>query len=710
MLLKLDELDAAGVLVSAAGAPAFRVGYHLSLRGAALAPIAVEVEGRSARARFRGSRGEEALVEDSFAEAGGLVALRRRWTFSRPGPWGLGASFSAELPGAEAFVPAVLYRGNEAGKGAFPKSSDQPFWSFLETRSPLPCCAQLHNGGSSLLCAAEPARAAGLLGSARATASGGRARIAIDIPGREGPRSYLGKTLLASAEARGPEGLRFPEGELPASIERVFFCALADIEGRSHLSAYRDFVEALPAAAAALGREGPAPAATPAPRPALVSWEEYEARKTAHLLSLVEAAPGGSAYLAMGRGNGALQAIYDYTAGSFLVKSLEGALVLARSPEPPELASPYIDRLTSALGLRPGPGLLAELAERIGRFFLDGELAPGLHQDCRDLKRGIWGGYLGISENDEFRPMVNARCNGEVMASYLRLYEELSRRGRKVPEFIELPKRVARFYLDRQLGGERAGSFGRWWSAAGESVNALGTNGAYVASFLAALEPHFEDPARISSAIEAAGRYYAGLAERGEFFADTLDADSCDKEAGAALLALFLDLHERDGGRAWLDHARMAAEFLLSWIWQYDCPFPPGSPLGSRSFSTRGMSSVSVAHHHLDFYGMSIAYDFLRYAERSGDGLYRAQAELLLRACRQLVAGPEDWLGRGPEEVGWQPEQINHTEWDYFDRPDRRAGHFDIDIAWVTVLGLGGYQRVKARYPEALEAAGREGR
>jgi len=114
------------------------------------------------------------------------------------------------------------------------------------------------------------------------------------------------------------------------------------------------------------------------------------------------------------------------------------------------------------------------------------------------------------------------------------------------------------------------------------------------------------------------------------------------------------------------------------------------------------MTSVSIAHHHLDFYGMSIAYEFLRYGQLAGDAFFEDQAGLLMQACRQLVATPELLLGRGAEDVGWQPEQLNHTGWDYFDRNSQMHGSFDIDIAWVTVLGLGAYQRIARRFPQSL--------
>lgn len=704
MRLISDGLDASRARIVLDSGRELCVPYKLSLGRKPLSPASLAVDGGAVRVEFREADGLAASIEDSVEERSGLIVMKRRWTLFHRGPWTLNASFTAALGMAEVFVPAVLYRGNAVGKGAFPKQDIAKAWSFLETRTPVPSCVQLHDARTSFICAASPASEMRFLSSADGSVADGTATISIDLPARERPYAYMGKTSLIPAPDDGPESLLFDEQELPATVERSFYCALADIGRRSHFTAYRDFVEAVAPPPSIAGGSGDRAARDCR----LVSWKDYASRKMAHLLSLVELAPDGrSAYLAMGRRNGELQTVYNYTAGSFLVKSLEGALVLARTVDPGAYAAPFLERLSVLFGVARGPGLLAETSERIGRFFLGGELGMGVHQDCYDTVRGIWGGYLGISEHDDFRFQVNARCNGEVMKAYVQLYEALRLSGRELPEFIELPRRVARFYLDRQLGGDLDGSFGRWWSVKGKVVDALGTNGAYLASFLIALEPHFDDARKLAAAIERAGAFYGRLADQGDFYADTLDADSCDKEAGAALLAFFLDLFERDGKRAWLERAREAAEFVLAWIWQYDCPFPPQSPLGSRRFSTRGMTSVSVAHHHLDFYGMSIAYDFLRLAEHSGDGFYRSQAEMMLRACRQLVAGPGDYLGRSPEDLGWQPEQINHTAWDYFDRQDHQSGHFDIDIAWIAVLGLAAYQRVQARYPDALERSER---
>lgn len=685
--MQLHECAGRSVRVDVGMDSSFTVSYDIIRGGVPLSLMSIENNGLHVRASF-GERETEvapaaplAVIEDTFREMAGIVEVSRRWTLiDRRGRWIFPVRFTLPLEaGALIRVPAVMYRGNSVGVGAFPRGGGDQVWSFLETRTPLPACVELIDRRRSFICCTEAAKETRFLSSAAGRISGGTGSVTILVPGSERPASYTGKRTITHSSDPAPE-LSFNGESTSLVIERKFYGAVIEGEGRSDFAAYHAFL------AGRAELEEPASRAQPT-----LSWQQYAELKRAHLLSLVEPGPRlGTAYLKMGRNNGDHQPVYEYTAGSFLVKSIEGALILARDAA-----------LPPAVGETP----LSEIAEHIGRFFLGGELAPGVHQDCFDLNRGIWGGYLGISEDDSYRFLVNARCNGEVMKSYVHLYEELSAQGRTVKEFLELPERVAGFYLSCQARGEQSGSFGRWWTTRGEPVNERGTNGAYVVSFLITLEPHLSDSRRakeVSEAIGRAGAHYRRLVERGEFYGDTLDADSWDKEAGVALLSMFLDLYERDGDAGWLEAAREAADFTLTWIWQYDCSFPADSPARLRGFSTTGMTSVSVAHHHLDFYGIAIAYEFLRLHEHTGDRLYHRQALLMLRACRQLVASEDDLLGRSPTEIGWQPEQINHTEWDYFDRPDHRAGHFDIDVAWVTVLGLGAFQRIARRFGDVL--------
>ncbi|WP_320128976.1 hypothetical protein [uncultured Sphaerochaeta sp.] len=664
--------------------PFCMVSYSLNHNGNRVPCSDLLIQGND---RVSVSFGETGNIQDIFTFSSGFLTLRRTWNLDQGGSYRLHAAFSYPDENKEntLLIPSVWYRDNIQGKGCFPSSEKAPVWSFLETRMPIPCCEQLSNGKQFFTCATEKATEQCFL----ASVANERHGIIISIPGSEWPFSYEGKTILADTSDAALPTLQVET--LPFCYERSFF--IANQSAKDSLEAYRFFVEGFPLQSNQTKKT-------------TLLWPQWYEYKLTRLLNLLQRSEKGYAFLIMGEGNGKIQEVYNYTAASFLVKSLEAAYELALCTKR-EANSSFLQkarkRVADLFALPDDSLLLATLAMKIGQFFLAGEIEDGVYQDCYDLKEQCWGGYLGIGEHDEFRHMVNSRCNGEVMKHYVLLFGELNTLGIRQPQFLNLAKRVARFYCDCQLLG---GSFGRWWSKKGKPVDIKGTNGAYIASFFSALTPYLNpsEPLRndILAALHQSYWYYGQMANEGNFYGDTLDADSCDKEAGVTLLSMFLDLYEMEQDKRLLESAQKAANFILLWIWQTDSYLPADSALGKQGFHTEGMTSVSVAHHHLDFYGMEIGYQFLRLAKETGDSFYKNQAIKMIRSCNQLVATKENGLGRDSSFLGWQPEQINHTRWDYFDRKAYQQGSFDIDVAWVTVLTLGSFLQIEKHFPTVL--------
>lgn len=658
--------------------------YTLTYEGKRQIPSSLTLHETSITAEF----GALGTIEDHIEQQGDLLILARTWNLLKKGSYRLQASFSyqdEELDNT-LFIPALWYQDNSKGKGCFPSLEKSESWSFLETRMSIPCCAQLSNGKRLFTCATEPSCDEKFVASVTTERHG----LILSIPGSEWPFSYQGKQSLVDTSHAPLPFLAVPEEGL--TYTRTFY--LANQHNKSSAEGYCSFVEELNRHSTPDTSRG-------------LCWELWFEYKLTRLINLVQKHDQGLAYLAMGEGNAEVQDVYAFTSASFLVKSLQGANELASltyyKPKTQALTRARAD-LAAKFSIPNDQFLLAETAKRIGDFFLQAERSDGVFQDNYDLVRNIWGGYLGIGEHPEFKSMVNSRCNGEAMKQYVLLSLTLRNLGFEEGSFISLTRRVARFYCEAQLS---SGSFGRWWTEKGKPGDIQGTNGAYIGSFFCTLIPllNDDDPlkADLLSAVHQAYSYYSELAYEGAFYGDTLDADSCDKEAGMALLSFFLDLYSLEHDKRLLESARLAAQFIVQWIWQCNSFLPKDSMLGQRHFHTRGMTSVSVAHHHLDFYGMAIAYEFLRFASWTGDMFYQDQAKLMIEACRQLVATETDQLGRDDTFIGWQPEQLNHTAWEYFNRSHAMQGYYDIDIAWVTVLTLGSFQMIKQEFPFMLE-------
>ena len=620
--------------------------------------------GNSVRAVF-----EQAELSDSFTFEEGLVRVDRRWRISQPGRWQLGFGYCPPPHLLQWMVPSVMYDKNTMGSGRFPRGGIDAGWSFREDRIPVPSCSILHNGSDWQAVFTEPARHDGDTSSVKTYLRDSNPAFEIRVPYTEEPCTYTEKGIFIGGLSRAT-GKLFKIRDVPFEYSRTFYIA----HGRcSHPGEI--FMHLADIALDEFYAPGGLPVA---------DWSEIAALKFNHLRYLL-IDNGKVTAIKMGRGNGLFQSFYEYAAGSFLVRGMEGATVFARA------------------GKETGNQKYMDIAGRIGRFFLAGALPNGLHRDCYSLKDGRWGGYMGVGTPPELQLGANTRCNGEVMVNYLKVYTLFKENGRERPEFLELAMKNADFYLGHQLKGEEDGSFGRWWDVSGGPMNTLGTNGAYIVGLLVQLEKITGKRDGIDGVLEKAGRYYASLVDRSAFYADTLDADCVDKEAGVALMRAFLDLYERSHDEFYLKYARLCAGFVLSWMYTYNVAFGANSPLGKRDFKTLGMTAVSVAHHHLDFWGLSIAFDLLRLWQATGEELWKRCALAMINACGQLVSGPRDLLGRGRAFTGWQPEQVNQTNWDYKHRVLGTKGRFHICVAWTVVLTLGAMLDIRERFPDVLD-------
>lgn len=642
----------------------FAISYKIEIDQEFYTPEKLIINGNEIEVRFGCC-----TLRDFFIEDAERIVIERQWEINKSGFLALYFNIELKLAGAELMYPAVLYNRNKFGKGLFLRGGLAEGWSIREDRLPIPSCSVIYNSLVTWALYTEPARFEKYISSVQSKSENDTILLSIRIPAEEKPYAFTGKKSVVESVDKAPVYLPVKEADDPFVYRRKFFLTSFPGSGsRLPLESYRSIIKTID-----FGE----------PEPLYNKnrdWTEFVRLKIKNLLFLLNNDGNNlHSYFLMGKGNGSYQPFYNYTAGSFLVRSLDGAYLLAK------------------LGFLTGRKDLVKKGKQIGTFFMQGKRDLGLHYDNYDKSNNTWGGYLGVTENEDFKLLFNARANGETMSGYIRLYKQLMEAGMVLPEFFNLVKENAEFYLLHQLDN---GSFGRWWDEQGRAVNTEGTNGAHVVSFLLELKPYYDESERIEQALERAAKYYGTLVDKDEYYGDTLDADTFDRESGQVLFHMFLDLYENNPKSEYLDKAKRAADFLLTWIWQYNVVFPDTTLLYKKSFHTSGLTSVSVAHHHLDFYGLQIGYDFLRLWRITHHELHRSMGLKMIYACKQLIATADDFLGRGAEYEGWQPEQINHTMWDYFDRKDHQKGCFDICISWVTILELTTLLNLKEDFPE----------
>ncbi|MCD8043913.1 MAG: hypothetical protein LUH10_12695 [Tannerellaceae bacterium] len=177
---------------------------------------------------------------------------------------------------------------------------------------------------------------------------------------------------------------------------------------------------------------------------------------------------------------------------------------------------------------------------------------------------------------------------------------------------------------------------------------------------------YFNDKRYLASAKRTVEYLENELISKADYFSSTLDANCEDKEASlyAATAAYYLALVTKGKEQAhYAELARKAAYFALSWYYTWDVPFAEGQMLGDIGLQTRGWGNVSVENNHIDVFIFEFA-DVLHWLSKYyNEPRFSDFAEVIFTSMRQLL--PYEGHMCGVAKVGYYPEVVQHTNWDY---------------------------------------------
>jgi len=171
----------------------------------------------------------------------------------------------------------------------------------------------------------------------------------------------------------------------------------------------------------------------------------------------------------------------------------------------------------------------------------------------------------------------------------------------------------------------------------GEVLSWRGSAGlAWVPAFVEAHERGWGD--RFLDAALLAGEYYS------QFVLDELlhgapeDVDLAPtSEDGYVAIMAYMALHRVSSDARWLELARRAADWMLTFRYSYNVEFSPDSMLGVYGFGSRGADQASSSNQHLHSYGLICTQELFALSEATGDSHYAERAEETLACFRQLV-------------------------------------------------------------------------
>lgn len=297
-------------------------------------------------------------------------------------------------------------------------------------------------------------------------------------------------------------------------------------------------------------------------------------------------------------------------------------------------------------------------------------------QDLVDNANHIFDTYLqnGFSPAGFFNEVVHynrgfketrhsIRRQSEGVYAILNYLNYKKQQKRKHPEWEKRIKGMLDSFLKLQ---NEDGSFPRKFKDDFSVVDASGGSTPSATLPLVMASKYFKDKRYLASAKRTVDYLEKELISKADYFSSTLDANCEDKEASlyAATAAYYLALVTKGEERAhYAGLAKKAAYFALSWYYTWDVPFAEGQMLGDIGLKTRGWGNVSVENNHIDVFIFEFA-DVLHWLSKEyNEPRFSDFAEVISTSMRQLL--PYEGHMCGIAKVGYYPEVVQHTNWDY---------------------------------------------
>lgn len=278
-------------------------------------------------------------------------------------------------------------------------------------------------------------------------------------------------------------------------------------------------------------------------------------------------------------------------------------------------------RIGSDAHVRAGTDVLDHIAENLspgGTFWAEWTLERG------------WG--TGWSPTGT----IHANTIGQATLFYLRALAAEDEPGVRHPGW----EAAVRSNLDALCARQRDdGNLGTYHDAVTGTVSEWDGAGGLI--WIAALldgAARFGEP-RYRAAAERAGGHYRAYVDDELIYGAPEDVHLAPtSEDGYNAVIGFTALHRSTGDPEWLDVARRAADWTLTWRYSYDVRFEEHTILARYGLGTTGTDQASPANQHLHHFGLLCGPELVELSRITGDDHYRARAAEALAAWRQFVA------------------------------------------------------------------------
>jgi hypothetical protein len=333
--------------------------------------------------------------------------------------------------------------------------------------------------------------------------------------------------------------------------------------------------------------------------------------------------------------------------------------------------------------------------------------------------RGAWVGDVGLYFGDHdggqhrwipagfhgTKPGISSRQFGEILDRL----GDLILLGRKLNVDVKSWEEALRRGCDFLLASPRGrGLYPRAWDLDGTPLGwqagkepVLSTAGASCVWALVKMTKVSSEKKYLDRAVEVMDAYAKefGPQSASPPWGATLDAGGEDKEAGWELLHAALDVYEATQEKRFLDLARWAADWTLTWMYFHDIGLRKDSVLFGH-LNTIGWTFISTQNQEIDVFAYWLAPDYYRLGSMASDPRYKQVAKVMYDACTQTIARPGTTFGQAA--FGIQAEHYNHSNCTYVGgQPGTwRGTQHSMGISWVTAGALYGGTKLAEMAPD----------
>lgn len=296
--------------------------------------------------------------------------------------------------------------------------------------------------------------------------------------------------------------------------------------------------------------------------------------------------------------------------------------------------------------------------------------------DLVQNSKNVFDSYLkyGFTPNGFFREFVDYSHNDETKVYSIRRQSEgafailnyLEYERRKGISHKEWDSKMVHL-LDNLLKlQEENGSFPRKFDDNFAIIDETGGSTPSATLPLTMAYKYFKNKKYLESARSTAVYLEKELISKADYFSSTLDANCEDKEASlyASTAMYYLAMVSKGKEKEhYIDLSQKAAYFSLSWYYMWDVPFAQGQMLGDVGFKSRGWGNVSVENNHIDVFIFEFATVLDWLSKERKEPRFAQFSAVIKSSMLQLMPVKGHMFNIG--KVGYYPEVVQHTNWDY---------------------------------------------